>query len=318
VLKEKTIMENELVSVVIPTYNRADCIIQCVDSVLNSDYENVEVIVVDNCSTDNTLELLAKYDSVDKVRIICLKENLMAAGGRNKGFEDAKGDYIMFLDSDNIIHKDMLSKMVETFHNVNNLGFAAPVSVQINQGMHVWTLGAFINLKNSIPINNGSGKKIDDIDSSQRYYKTCYSPNCGMVSRKAYEIAGGFDEVYYIMYEEADFGYKVVQSGFEAVIDTHAITDHYSGMNSDQNDRLRKLGVDPAPRAYHFAKNRSIFMSRYAKGLDLVLFYLFWVHAFCIYYVLIALKEKRADIAKAYFKGTWKGIGMTLFHRKGN
>lgn len=91
-------MFSKKVSVVIPTYNRAQCILQSIQSVLKQTYSNVELIVVDDGSTDET-ESLIRGISDHRVRYI-YKENGGACSARNRGIEEAKGDYIAFQDSD--------------------------------------------------------------------------------------------------------------------------------------------------------------------------------------------------------------------------
>lgn len=88
-----------MVSVIIPSYNRSATIIRSVNSVLNQTYRDIEVIVVDDCSTDRTKEVL---DTVTdpRLRYFCLEKNSGACAARNKGIELAKGEYIAFQDSD--------------------------------------------------------------------------------------------------------------------------------------------------------------------------------------------------------------------------
>lgn len=88
-----------MVSVIIPSYNRALTIKRSVFSVLNQTYKDIEVIVVDDCSSDNTREVIESIDD-DRLRYYCLEENSGACVARNKGIELAKGEYIAFQDSD--------------------------------------------------------------------------------------------------------------------------------------------------------------------------------------------------------------------------
>lgn len=88
-----------MVSVIIPSYNRALTIKRSVFSVLNQTYKDIEVIVVDDCSSDNTREVIEGIDD-DRLRYYCLEENSGACVARNKGIELAKGEYIAFQDSD--------------------------------------------------------------------------------------------------------------------------------------------------------------------------------------------------------------------------
>ena len=88
-----------MVSVIIPSYNRELTIKRSVFSVLDQTYKDIEVIVVDDCSSDNTREVIEGIDD-DRLRYYCLEENSGACVARNKGIELAKGEYIAFQDSD--------------------------------------------------------------------------------------------------------------------------------------------------------------------------------------------------------------------------
>ncbi len=88
-----------MVSVIIPTYNRSDTIVRSVNSVLNQTYKDIEVIVVDDYSKDNTTEILGKIQD-KRLKILCHQKNEGACAARNTGIKYAQGDYIAFHDSD--------------------------------------------------------------------------------------------------------------------------------------------------------------------------------------------------------------------------
>lgn len=88
-----------MISVIIPTYNREKTIIRSLMSVLNQTYKDIEVIVVDDCSTDNTKEVVEQVND-SRVRYACLEKNSGACVARNFGVEIARGDIIAFQDSD--------------------------------------------------------------------------------------------------------------------------------------------------------------------------------------------------------------------------
>ena len=98
-----------LISVIIPTYNRGYCIKKSIESVLNQTYPNIEVIVVDDCSTDNTEEIIKSCSDV-RVCYIKLDRNGGPAKARNVGLKAARGQFAAFQDSDDIWHSDKLEK----------------------------------------------------------------------------------------------------------------------------------------------------------------------------------------------------------------
>lgn len=108
------------VSVVIPTYNRAHLIIETLESVFAQTYTDYEVIVVDDGSTDNTEEVLAPYR--DRIRYIKQK-NAGASVARNRGIVSAQGEYVTFLDSDDIWFPEKLEKQVRFFEQHNHCSF---------------------------------------------------------------------------------------------------------------------------------------------------------------------------------------------------
>jgi len=104
------------VSVVLPTYNRADVLGQSVESVLGQTFEEFELIIVDDASTDST-DTVAKGFSDDRVRYVRHDQNRGAAAARNTGIREAKADIIAFQDSDDIWDERKLNKQVTTFED---------------------------------------------------------------------------------------------------------------------------------------------------------------------------------------------------------
>lgn len=97
-------MESYKISVIIPVYNAEKYLEKCLDSVVNQTYKNIEVITVNDASTDNSLKILKKYEKrFDFFKVIDLLENHRQGGARNIGINEASGDYISFVDSDDWI-----------------------------------------------------------------------------------------------------------------------------------------------------------------------------------------------------------------------
>lgn len=102
------------VSVIIPCYNTADYLRGCLDSVLAQSMDDLEVICVNDCSTDGTLPLIGEYASRDpRVRLIDLPVNGGVSAARNAGIDAALGEYIYFMDSDDCLESGYIEKMVQ-------------------------------------------------------------------------------------------------------------------------------------------------------------------------------------------------------------
>jgi glycosyltransferase involved in cell wall biosynthesis len=102
-------------SVIIPSYNRADLICKTIDSVLNQTYDNFEIIVVDNKSTDDTVKRLQPYVDKQQIRLYVQERNYERAKSRNRGFDEAKGKFVTLLDSDDVLYPQCLEKARQYF-----------------------------------------------------------------------------------------------------------------------------------------------------------------------------------------------------------
>ncbi|MBQ3035075.1 MAG: glycosyltransferase, partial [Alphaproteobacteria bacterium] len=99
------------VSVIIPVYNVEEYLRECLDSVVNQTLKEIEIICVDDGSTDSSLEILKEYASKDNRITVMKQENLHAGIARNAGLAVAKGEYLSFLDSDDFFELNMLEEM---------------------------------------------------------------------------------------------------------------------------------------------------------------------------------------------------------------
>lgn len=108
--------EDMKVSIIIPVYNVAPYVEECIQSVLRQDYKNLEIIIIDDCGTDNSMELVEKLVKNSSRDIVILKHdyNKGLSAARNTGIRRATGDYIFFLDSDDFIKSYCISILVKT------------------------------------------------------------------------------------------------------------------------------------------------------------------------------------------------------------
>ena len=103
---------NPLVSVILPVYNVQLYLRQCLDSIVNQTLENIEIIAVDDCSSDMSREILQEYAKKDiRVKLIVNDKRIGAAESRNIGFEKSTGNYVVFFDSDDYFDLNLLEKV---------------------------------------------------------------------------------------------------------------------------------------------------------------------------------------------------------------
>lgn len=104
-----------LVSILLSIYKVEDYLEECLDSLLNQSYHNLEIVCVNNGSPDDCEKILQKYARKDsRIKVVTLKENRMLCGGRNVGLDNATGDFVCFVDPDDWVEKDHIKAMVET------------------------------------------------------------------------------------------------------------------------------------------------------------------------------------------------------------
>ena len=170
-------LDKPLVTVIIPTYNRGWIIQQAIDSVLDQDFNDYELIVVDDGSEDNTLEILKAYG---KAITVLHQSNKGVSAARNRGIDAAAGRLIAFLDSDDLWLPKKLSTQVKFFEN--------NADALINQTQEIW-------------IRNGrraNPKKRHHKFSGmifERSLELCLvSPSAVMVARELFDSVGVFDE----------------------------------------------------------------------------------------------------------------------------
>lgn len=107
------------ISVIIPVYNVEKFLPQCLDSIIHQTYTNLEIIIVDDGSTDNSCEICKKFATHDKRIKIIHQKNAGVSAARNNGLSHATGDYIHFMDSDDYIDLDYYEKMITANKNIS-------------------------------------------------------------------------------------------------------------------------------------------------------------------------------------------------------
>lgn len=197
---------DDLVSIITPAYNAAEYIAETIESVLEQTYPKWEMLIVNDCSKDNTAEIVQSYAVKDKrIKLINLKQNSGAAVARNTAIQNAKGRYIAFLDSDDIWKKEKLQKQLN-FMQQNGYAFTFHDFIMFDD----WTekeKGKFIKVSKKVDYkkllkgNNTGGCLAVCID--RNVVKEIYIPNkrhedyiCWLDILKNFQIQGyGINEV---------------------------------------------------------------------------------------------------------------------------
>jgi glycosyltransferase involved in cell wall biosynthesis len=194
-----TASQTPQVSVIIPAYNGDRYIVQAVESVLSQTFTDLEIIVVDDGSTDLTHQVLEPY--LDRIHYF-YQENQGVAAARNRGIKEAKGDLIAFLDQDDFFLPDKLAAQVALFRSSPSLGI-------VNSGWH---------------LVNEQGEIISDIKPWQYFPKLDLEtwivqmpvlPSAMMFSRKWLELAGGFNSEFDSV-DDSDLVIRLTVLGCEA------------------------------------------------------------------------------------------------------
>ena len=125
-------MTSPLVSIIIPIYNSEKFISRCLDSIITQTYSHFELILIDDCSSDNSASIYDKYQKKDKRnKIIKKKQNDGVTITRNIGLDNAQGDYILFIDNDDYIDKNYISTFID--------------SINTNRGYDLYTQNIFFH-----------------------------------------------------------------------------------------------------------------------------------------------------------------------------
>ena len=302
-------------SVIIPTFNRAPMVKRCVASVLASEGVDLECIVVDDHSPDDTGAVLREAFGADpRFRYVRQERNSFQAAARNAGARIACGSFLLFLDDDNIVVPDMCARLVEALRGHPELGLVAPVSVHVlsDGRREVWTLGSDFNRCTSQPKDQAPRSAEANIPADVGLLPTTYSPNAFCVPRAVFDEVGGFDEAFVQIWEESDFGWRILATGRKGAIMASARTDHHGFLEPGCVPALRALGIEKSVRTFCFSRNRLWFVRRHFSLAGRLSVTFVFGPLSILWYGFVALRARRPDIAWAYARGFLRGVFSRL------
>lgn len=186
-------MSNPLVSIIIPCYNYGKYVVEAIDSVLNNTYKRLEIIVVNDCSTDSyTNEVLSNL-AKPNTKVITHSENRGLPAARNTGISASSGKYIVTLDADDTIHPQFIEKTVQVLENRPEIGFV------------------------STGRRHFGNQNLTHVPPPYNFYKLLFTniASCTSTFRKvAWEQVGGYKEDMREGYEDWEFWISLGEKGW--------------------------------------------------------------------------------------------------------
>lgn len=247
------------VSVIIVTYNSEATINDCLGSVISSSLES-EVVVVDNNSTENTIEVINKFPSV---KLIQNKENLGFGSGNNLGVKNTDSEYIFFLNPDTKVETGAVEKLGEYLDNNADVAAVGPKLLN-SDGSIQKELANFPTLLSQLlillrlhrfPLISNLAYPNFNYDKTQEAEHLMGAAL--MVRRSVFEEIGGFDEKFFLWFEETDLLKRIKEAGYKIVYYPEAVVTHLVGQSTKQLNFLKRQTIWNKSLLYYFSKHKT-------------------------------------------------------------
>lgn len=263
-----------MVTIVLPVYNSELYLEKCLDSIINQTYRDFEVICVDDGSTDSSYKILSRYSAVDKRITIIESQHNNAGKARNIGMSVARGEYIIFLDSDDYFDENLLDLMVETIRkNSSDIVVCGSVGVDNNTGNNIW-MGGSLNM-NLIP----QAKTF----SARDIGNTLFQFVAGWPWDKIYRLT--FLKENNIKFQEqqvandASFVYKAFLRASKISIADKCLVIHRLNVNGsieNKKNKYWKCAVDMLEDLYNYLVSEDSFHYYENSYINFLAYYLVW------------------------------------------
>ncbi|WP_264535040.1 glycosyltransferase family 2 protein [Flavobacterium sp. N1736] len=224
------LVKNPLVSIIIPTYNRAGVIAETLESVLLQTYQHWECIIIDDRSTDNSFEIIDAYSKRDSRFKLIVKNNNQkkgASASRNIGLDNATGDYIQFLDSDDLLHSEKIEHQVALLNE--NDRFTISICKWERFESSTEEIKEFQN-------------KADyrNFDDTEEYFKTIgkyggfFPPEAFLLSRDSIKFSGYWNESL-TNNDDGEFFFRIISNASKIIFAEKAIVYHRKAVQGNEN-----------------------------------------------------------------------------------
>jgi GT2 family glycosyltransferase len=281
------------VHAVVLNWNDADHTIKCIESVQNIDYPNLNIIIVDNGSTDDSVERL--QTALENVLLLASNRNRGFAGGMNLGVSEAieaGTDYVWLLNNDVVVDDTtVLTQLINKLESNQNIGILSPLIREYPNTDEVWFAEGRIDL------TDGDVGHVGRENLNEGLITTDYVPFCGPVIRDTiFEELGLLPDEYFLYYEDADYCISVREHGYRVCTDLSCHICHEANASSGGT-------FDPI-FSYYRARNRLLFSRRHAGDKFVSSKYSWWV----LKAVIHRLLNGEINSARAIIEGGIDGV----------
>lgn len=222
-------MNKQKVSVIVLNWNGKRFLYDCLNSLLNQDYSDFEVVLVDNGSTDDSLGYVKKTFGHDsRLRILALEKNYGFAKGNNMGVKFASGSYVIILNNDTIVDQKFISSLTIAAESNTAVGSVGCKIVMMNGA--TWLSQKFTNRGFVVPffLQNLVKEKVDYVSTS-RIVNLANSGCACLFTKKVFDELGGYDEDFVTDWEDWDLGYRINLAGYNCIHLPIELVLHYGG-----------------------------------------------------------------------------------------
>jgi GT2 family glycosyltransferase len=282
------------VSIIILNYNGEKFLKKCLQSVLSSNYENFEIVLVDNGSTDKSLESVRPFDRDPRLKMVCLKENLGFSRGNNTGASVASGKYIVFLNNDTMVDRDWLKELVNVMERNQNVGAAQPKLLFLERQDEVQGAGNFIDtLGFTIPrtrLAEEKGKYDEQVEIAA-------TGAALIIRRNLFDHIRGFEPRFFVYYEDTDLSWRVYLAGKSVLFVPSSIVYHAEGAGLSR--------VKLALRLNHYVRNQlfTVFKNySFRNGLASVSFLFLFYVAGTMWFAVRKSSDVSLNVLRALFQ----------------
>jgi len=213
--------ENPLVSVIVLNYNAGELLLNCIESIKKSAYKNLEIIVVDNISTDKSQKKCKeKYPDI---KLIQNDENFGYCEGNNIGIREAEGDYIIILNPDTIVESNWIEELISAYNKFGE-GLYQPKHLSLNEKTVYMSAGNMLNI-----FGFGYAREKGNKDENQfnKIEEIGYaSGTCLFTSSTVLKKVGLFDPFIFLYHDDLDLGWRASQLGIKSYYIPKSIIYH--------------------------------------------------------------------------------------------